>query len=313
MRILVVGDVHAKANDLDDCRALGKHVEAVARAQRPQRILFMGDQYDTHAMVHVEVQAFWIDLLARLNSIAPVVCLVGNHDMVGNGVETRANAMQVHTNIEVVGENPHVDASDVVYLGYGGDPTKVAPCEWLFCHHTFQGAQYDNGFYAKDGIDANSVPAKYIVSGHIHTPASFGKVTYVGAPRWLTVSDAAVTERNIFIVDTYTNTWEAYPTNDYVRVIRRLTDTETAPAAVPAHKPQDQLVVDVVGSAGYVEERAKAFKLAGCRVRTFVQGAVKSAVKESEGIGQSWGKFVGLYRPPYGTPKEVLVKKAEEL
>ena len=70
----------------------------------------------------------------------------------------------------------------------------------VVCHQTFNGGQYDNGFYAKDGIDPNLVPQPMILSGHIHAPQSFGKVWYVGAPRWRTASDANV-ERAIWVVE----------------------------------------------------------------------------------------------------------------
>lgn len=313
MRVLVIGDVHAKANDLEDCRALGELILKTVAEQRPDRVVFMGDQYDTHALVHVEVQRFWLDLFAALSGTR-VVALVGNHDMVGNGVSTTANSMQVHyQNVRVV-DGLQRDEGDVAYAAYGFDLTRMTPTKYLFCHHTFQGAQYENGFYAKDGIDASNVPAKWIVSGHIHKPAVLGQnIHYVGSPRWLTVADAEVARRSIHLVDTDTGVWESFATNPVVRVIHKLNDTETAPAIPPNAKPQDKVVVNVTGSAKYVEERAKELKGRGWRVRTFVNSVSNRAVKESEGVGKSWVKYVDTYSPRYETPKHILAKKAEEL
>jgi hypothetical protein len=42
----------------------------------------------------------------------------------------------------------------------------------VVCHATFNGARYENGFYAKEALDPDAVPQKRIISGHIHTPAS---------------------------------------------------------------------------------------------------------------------------------------------
>jgi len=315
MRILVVGDVHGKAGDLADCRALGWFIEETAAKVKPDRILFLGDQYDTHAMVHILVQEFWLNLFANLAQIAKVVALVGNHDLVGNGVDTAANSMQVHhPNVRVVdGVQRDGDDGEVCYAAYKASLTNISKTKYLFCHHTFQGAQYENGFYAKDGIDPASVPAEHIISGHIHSPSSFGKVTYIGAPRWQTVADASVTRRSICLLDTKTGIVESFATNPHVRVIHHLADTEAAPAVVPILKPQDSVVVDVVGSAKYVEERAKELKAAGHRVRTFATSVSNREVKESEGLGKSWYKYVESYYARYGTSLDTLAKMAEEI
>jgi DNA repair exonuclease SbcCD nuclease subunit len=64
----------------------------------------------------------------------------------------------------------------------------------LFCHQTFQGSQFENGFYAPEGIDQNLVQVPYIVSGHIHKNQRLGKVLYPGTPKWDTLSDANETK-----------------------------------------------------------------------------------------------------------------------
>lgn len=315
MRILIVGDVHAKANDLDDCRALGSYIVSLAQEHKPDSVLFMGDQYDTHALVHVEVQRFWIDLFEELRAIPDLIvsALVGNHDMVGNGIETAANAMQAHYD-RVAVLNGLNRFGNLAYASYDADVTSpnLNGVKYLFCHHTFDGAKYENGFYAIGGIDPNKVLAKYVISGHIHTPAEFSKVRYVGSPRWLTVSDGSVADRAVFLLDTETDQLQTFLTNHIVRKIYRLDDSPEAPAELPETKPSDRVVVDVRGPETYVKERSLALKAAGAQTRGFPYTESKQPIRESEGLNESWRKYCGMFVPRYDTPKEKLLGKAQE-
>lgn len=315
MRILCVGDVHARYQDLEDCASLMSYVWEVAGETDPDYVLFMGDQYNDHGVVDIRVQRFWLDQFH--NRPQKVAALVGNHDQLGNGLTPHTNAMQVHGHqIQVVGEVKFL-GEGVAFAAHGVDLTQLnvtKNIKYLFCHHTFDGAQYENGFYAKGGIDPVKVPADHIVSGHIHTPAMFGKVLYVGSPRWLTASDAEVGSRSLVLVDTDTGICQSFYTNDVCsRIIRIVVTPETGNQPFTAdHK--DRVLMDIHGPQAFVDEVAASWRgQPNTRVRTFPEQVKVAELKESEGIGQSWGKHCDKYTPPYETPKPVLLEKAKEI
>jgi DNA repair exonuclease SbcCD nuclease subunit len=271
--------------------------------------------------VHVEVQRFWLRLFEELSSISPVIALRGNHDMVGNGVESAADAMQVHDN-RVVVVRTYLRHGDVAFAGFGQDLTVagLSGLRYLFCHHTFDGARYENGFYAKDGIDPASIDAQYVVSGHIHTPSTLStnvsQINYIGAPRWLTAADANVS-RSIVLIDTETNTEGHFSTNPVCSRILSYRDSPEDSLILGSLdvESKDRVVVDIHGPLAYVEERTKLLKAIGSgtiRVRTFPTTESRRAISESEGVGVSWRKYCDIYEPRYGTPKETLFGKAQE-
>jgi len=47
--------------------------------------------------------------------------------------------------------------------------SKLKSGKILFCHQTFDGAKFENGFYAPDGFDFSGIKYEKIISGHIHT------------------------------------------------------------------------------------------------------------------------------------------------
>lgn len=327
-RYLIVGDYHAEPSDLEDCRRLADFIVEKAKEQQAI-VVFTGDQYHTHAIIHAEVQLFWCELYSRLqNEAFGSISLVGNHDKPGSA-SSKASAMLAHTAQTDVVRDPLPGTNSVLFLPYYDNKDEfVAACKkhpthTLICHQTFDGSKYDNGFYAKDAIDPNLIPQKLVISGHIHTPQEFGKVWYVGAPRWRTLSDADV-ERAIWLVviDGNGNIYQkqSFDTGAVCRKIRTFVDREEnwtdsdgevwAPPFMNTKK--DEWNVDIYGSAAYIETRVGIYKMLGCRIRTFRTDVEQADVKESDGFNVAYEKFMEEFKPRYGTPNEtlrVMVKK----
>ena len=338
MRVLYVGDPHVTVSELADSWALIELVNRTASEHEVDAIVFLGDQYHTHSLVHLQVMHFWMQALEHVwsahtgSKLAKVFLLVGNHDKGGDSNQQHVHAMLAHKDrnpmVTVVDEPtrigpgviaiPHRDSGeDFLSLcsEYPEDATVV-------CHQTFNGGQYDNGFYAKDGIDPNLVPQPMILSGHIHAPQSFGKVWYVGAPRWRTASDANV-ERNIWVVehDAQGNIVSKTPvrTGETCRRIWDLTMEESDTSkGFPFFRDQydtkkDDVRITLKGGDEYLKTYGPQLERAGFRVRTIRTDKVSAPrVRESEGVSTAFKKFVDAFEPKWSTPKEVLHKLVQE-
>ena len=204
---LIIGDWHCKINNLKESQNLMDFIIETSQKEQVDSIIFMGDQLDTHAIIRVEVLHFWDKNLKILNLICPTYLLIGNHDMKGDNQTTALdmNSMSVFKQSNVLYENIHIidtpsELEGILLMPYfkkesdfltSAQEFYQSGCEKIMlAHQTFTGATYENGFYAEDGIDPALVPQEVIVSGHIHKQQKIGKCSYVGTPKWDSISDA---------------------------------------------------------------------------------------------------------------------------
>jgi hypothetical protein len=222
--------------------------------------------------------------------------------------------MQVHSGAIKVIDSP-IEIGGLSFVSYCHDQDEFIAAanslggDTLICHQTFDGASYDNGFFAKDAIDPNKVTQKTIISGHIHTPGKFGKVWYPGAPRWQTVSDANI-ERAIWVLDG-SNTPVHIPTGSSLRRIWNLSENEvegglSVESQMDKVKSGDKVCVDLVGSQAWCTKRKLQLKAADVRFRIFATDLHHAKVKESDGLSVAFKKFFDAYKPKNGTDKDVL-------
>lgn len=319
MKVLYVGDPHARPDCLDEMRKLVDFICDVAKRNEVDAIVLLGDQFHTHSVIHLSVLAFWRDALAKLCASAPVVyALVGNHDMSGRNGDPN-NAMMLFSELNlVIVDKPMADMGLflVPYVKEPADFIKIAqqyPNYVLVCHQTFVGSVYENGYPAKDGIDPNLIPQKHVISGHIHTPQEVGKVWYPGSPRWQTISDANVS-RAIWIVEHSKfgemKTVGMYSTHKVCRPIELLSDRPDEPAVLPNYPAE--VIVDVFGDPDHVRKRTAIFEKAGVRVRPFPTLQRAPKVKESDGLPLSFEKFIGQYQSKNGTARDRLLEIAKQ-
>lgn len=310
-KVLYVGDPHVVPEELDDCEALMGFVERTAIEVDADETCILGDLHNTHNIIRAEVLAFW-RRWARGKRL-----IIGNHDYAGEGL--LIHALQAYEEIATVVDRPTM-VGGVLYLPYYADRERFVadcsahPCTFLVCHQTFDGSLYENGFYASDGVDAARLPQKEILSGHIHTPQTFGKVTYIGAPRWRSLSDANVS-RSIWLYtfDDDGNAVEkvSFDTGAVCRQIRYVIDTPDDPFE-GVLDPRHDWRVDVKGPAEYVQARKEALSGPGVKLRTFKTDTTKVAVRESEGIVPAFRGYLQAYSPKHGTSTDRLGQMATE-
>lgn len=328
MGVLLVGDVHATPDELDDCENLLLLVERTAAERPTSHIVFMGDQYNTHDVVNTRCIEFWRRWFSRLQDGGyKVIALRGNHDQV-NPTAPYPHSMLAHPEILVVDkpmELPIMSCAAMPY--YASNEEFVAEANalhkanphlaTLFCHQTFQGASYENGFYAKDAIDLAEVTWPNLVSGHIHTPQKIGKAIYVGAPRWRIRSDANIERWLTYAETTPTklNFKHKTPTSSACRKIWVQIDKPDEPAVIGSYQQgKDKLYIDVYGPTDkYVRDRETELKsLFGAVTRGFPTRTKIDSVSEIEGVEVAFSKFAGRFQPPNGTSVSILNSMLEQ-
>lgn len=320
-KTLVIGDVHAVPDELEDCQKLIDGICASVVTDSPDSVIFLGDIHHTHSIVRVEVLNFWkrafesiIASNGRINM--PVYVLVGNHDMASNGDYIHSLIGYSTSLVHVVDERTTINGMPVVLIPYTADEQKfrdsVGDAKTVLCHQTFLGAQYENGFYATDGFSPEGLPN--IISGHIHTPIEFANVWYVGAPRWRTVSDANI-NRSIWLLEFDESgeiiTKKAIDTSQFCCQLVHLREQEPNILQDWPINPNWKYVVDIHGSEQFVNERKRVW--AGkARIRTFVESSKNITVKESDGIEIAVARFFGEYKAKNGTDNQILLKMLNE-
>jgi DNA repair exonuclease SbcCD nuclease subunit len=207
MKVLLVGDLHIKKSNLDESKDLLDWIAQVA-GQHGMTIL-LGDIYNDHGVVTADVQAVVTDFFTKLEMVCPkVINIEGNHDQAG---DEKNSSLYVHSighrdlyqdRLVHIFEPNVYDIPNCAKLGLipfrrsndkftkESNELHECGCNIILCHQEFNGAVYENGFYAPHGVDPQFNPKIQFVSGHIHQQQQFSNVWYPGAPRWLTKSDA---------------------------------------------------------------------------------------------------------------------------
>lgn len=317
---IVVGDPHLTPAELTDCEALLDLVEETSDSHPGAAITFLGDAHNNHDVVTTRCIEFWRRRLTRLGARTKVFMMRGNHDQV-TPAEPFPHALLAYIDIpgvRVISEAQQI-APGVVAAPYYYDPAVFIKeteavrqnCLTLYCHQTFDGSEFDSGFYAKDAVAPAQVNYRYVISGHIHKPQSFGKVMYPGAPRWRTMSDAN-TDRAILVI-THDDSGvpikiEKVSTGKACSRIWKFDDRAgSADKALLEisrdRKPTDRVHVSVFGpSPEYVRTREFELKAAhNVRTRGFPDKTARLKVSESEGIGPAFSRFTSGWVPPNGT------------
>lgn len=309
-RAILVGDVHATPSELEDCCRLIAGIGTLRSVA--DTVVFLGDQFHTHALVHLEVVDFWVKAVRALQSQGfKVVMLVGNHDIETCG-QLHPNALETlqGTGVVVVDKPMTMELPNVAFVPYihdGAEFVRLAneqTAPILVCHQTFQGAQYDNGFFAPDGVDQAQLRATSVISGHIHSQATIGKVWYVGSPRWRGRDDANK-EKAVALFDFREQRLiESISTATWCSPIVAY---DLTPESAPIGDCGDARVnITLRGPAEWCRSEYQRYKQMGFSVRQLPDVAAAPRVSESAPVGESFARFLDTFKTPHGTSPEVL-------
>jgi DNA repair exonuclease SbcCD nuclease subunit len=213
MKTLYCGDPHFKHTQKDEMACLMQFVYDTACKNNVGRIVLLGDLNDTHGILRTDNEVFWTKWLNSLSDHQELIVLVGNHDMKNQGDDNEIeNSLSIYNLMGKDGLNivqSPVAFGPIAYMPYIHDKKRFVEqanilaeqgAKILVSHGEFAGAAYDNGYYIPDGIKQEDLNFDLIISGHIHTRATIGKVRYPGTARWMTASDANK-EKGIWLVN----------------------------------------------------------------------------------------------------------------
>jgi DNA repair exonuclease SbcCD nuclease subunit len=203
LKILRVGDPHAKVGNLEEMKKLVLFIVEQAKLHKADRIELLGDLFHTHNVIRLEVIEFWTWALDLLSQTCETIVLVGNHDQSGDYNSTFSSlssfALMNKKNLTIIDKPTLLGTYGYIPYTHNDDnfvamAHKLADsgANILVCHQTIEGSKYESGIYAPDGIPTGEWSERFIhvISGHIHSEQSFGNIIYPGTARWDTVTDA---------------------------------------------------------------------------------------------------------------------------
>lgn len=204
MKCLRVGDPHVKPSNLEESNALMYFVLDKAIELKVDRLEILGDLFDTHSVVRLEVQEFWAKWFKELSQQDfKTFVLVGNHDLSGD-YSREYSALHPFIALEnkkfkiihepyyegFYGYLPYIH-NDEKFI-YEANNLAKQGVTVLISHPNYKGAVYDNGSSILGGVDPNNINSniRHLIGGHIHTELELGRIWYTGNPRWLTKNDS---------------------------------------------------------------------------------------------------------------------------
>lgn len=203
IKVLYLGDPHVTISNIDESDRLMDFVLDQCIVNRPDRLVILGDLFHTFSLVRTEVIDFWMEWLDTFSELLETVVLVGNHDMANSGNDAHTshalNAFKFmkKKNLKIVSNAQSIlPFAYVPYVHNKAEFVRLANAhaemgaKTLVCHEDINGCQYENGFYAPDGVNPDLLNFDLIIGGHIHKRQRFGKVILPGTARWMTTSDA---------------------------------------------------------------------------------------------------------------------------
>lgn len=210
IRTLYVGDIHFKHTQKDENESLMQFIKDTALDNNVDLIVLLGDLNDTFNVLRTDNLVFWDKWLNALSFTQDLVVLVGNHDKKNQGNDDDLeNSLDIHRSFD----NPNLSIiKSPVKIGIFGfvpyihdkkrfiEQSNALNAKVLVCHNEFDGGTYDNGYFIKDGVKPEELNYDLVISGHIHTRSTIGKVRHPGSPRWLSSSDKNQ-EKGIWLVE----------------------------------------------------------------------------------------------------------------
>ena len=325
-KILFVGDMHVVPEEIEECQKLLDYTLSLA-IKNQAVVCFLGDQHHTHSIVRVEALRFWRkNFMAFKEKNIEVIALVGNHDL-SNANSLEEHAMLAYEDLVCVVDSPKIIPAvnkHFLFMPYypnNQDFIEIVNRKFaenthtLICHQTFNGAMYERGFYAKDGIDVASIPQKTIISGHIHCYSRTDKLLYVGSPRWRTLSDANI-DKNLFLIscsdDGVIQETERFSTEHVCRKILFLKEEDLS-SQPNLNSEKQKIYVTIEDNKEELIRKKVFYSNLGFLVRGVIKDLKKEVVvRESDGIKKAFQKYFEYATPSLKTNPQALSELVRE-
>lgn len=208
MKFTVIGDPHAKPDNLDKINELFDIIEELGNP-----CIFLGDLLDTKELIRGKCLNTYIERLAK--SKLDFTILVGNHDWFNlECTEHSLEPLSLLPNVTMIDRPTELEG--ITYLPYIHE--KHILIRYLkqakgpvFCHVDAVGFDYGNGHISENGIDPTTFKKPpVIISGHYHKYQKSGNFVYLGTPFSHSFGESDQ-EKFIGLFDTKTNKLDLLP------------------------------------------------------------------------------------------------------
>lgn len=192
MKILAIGDPHAKLSTLPDLISLAKKTVELVQKENIYAIVILGDLFNDFSRIHSLVLRGVTEFFEiLLSSEKKIFCIAGNHDMINNQVFLE----DYHALTPYRGWPGLTIIDKPTMVGRFLFTPYVAPGRFkesiaehlsnnplaIFCHQEFKGAKM--GMIESSHGDEWADDMPLVISGHVHDYAWLRKnVLYVGTP-----------------------------------------------------------------------------------------------------------------------------------
>jgi predicted phosphodiesterase len=295
MSILVIGDLHAKHQDL---RSMADLLGFISKeSHNHTATVLMGDIFHDHGITRADVfKAMW----DFVGSCKNVIIVTGNHDILSDNLHSSLYPFKEICKVVSSKEIIELEGQKFGVVPFIRDQQVFeSECsslnglvETIFCHQEFNGAQFENGFFSKHGAKTDCFNGMF-VSGHIHMPYNFeNKVLYVGACRWIHSSDK---DQDRFV-------WKMYLSNGKISKTEKISVRDLCPAFVSLVfredgkleqekqvKSSDKIFAEYMGSdPAVVKDIKKKYK------NITIKTIAPTKKKNKHSVSESKGFFVSL-------------------
>lgn len=252
---MFIGDPHLRINKFSLATQFLTWINKFIEEQKPDLVVNLGDSLDTHAVIRSEaINELMSHIYYVIDLGIPYVYLKGNHDQY-SPKDSKYHALLPFknriANLHIVDDVQ--DLFGMTFVPYLADGRAFPKTTQPICvaHQTFLGADY-GPINALEGVDANTISADIIISGHIHKKHDLGKVVYVGSPYSQDASDAnQIKGISTFDTDTFEFSFTQTPMPTWKSIkceISSDTDADTVHACL------EQATTDRIGAHHYLFE-----------------------------------------------------------
>lgn len=288
---LIIGDLHQKFNNLNNIAPLFGYINSLIKDKGINEVIFLGDVYDTKAVIRSEVQNFFIEKLNELcKNDVKIFIIVGNHDYENQDCKNHSlRPLSFISDKIVIVDSPKLGDDNIGFLPYypTNDLFKAGIKElmsrnkkinYIYCHQGFLGFDYGNGFLDNHSQSADDVPKNIkFICGHYHKTQKSDNVFYLGTP--MSHSFGEVDQAKFIAIQSGDN-FDMLPTADIVpRHVRFYVDSESSNIALSNVKAADHIEVIVSCKKSEMTKFDKEW-LSGFFDATFTNVTVKFDITE---------------------------------
>jgi Calcineurin-like phosphoesterase len=192
LRLLLTADLHLSDNPRDTYRHefVRKQLPKLLRKHGIEKLVILGDLTDEKDRHCARLVNQIVNYLYELDSICPVVILLGNHDY----LDRKYPFFRFLQGGQITWIDRPTEQPEGLYLPHTTDWQK----DWselnlqdrtVFTHNTFTGCDMGHGMAGR-GIPTTAVQScTTVYSGDIHIPQKFHNIVYVGAPYQIDFGD----------------------------------------------------------------------------------------------------------------------------